>query len=92
MEKLKKVIINGKKYEEDKDGFRCRVCGAYMEGYYSEQHGFANPHNWQDYDTNVCHNCGAEWNYIEGYALTLSNEEYKLILEIRKQKTVGVAV
>ena len=72
-----KVIYKGKKWEVE--GMPCFICGTIMSELYREEEGFANPHNYEDYGPNKCHNCGQEYHYDEGDMILLSKEQLALL-------------
>ena len=78
------IVENGIEYEEQ--GPYCQLCGAHMGLYYSDEGepDFLNPHDYEDYGDNTCPNCGAEYEYTEGDALVLTEEDKEALLALRQ--------
>jgi len=88
MSEEKTRVIDGVEYEEM--GPYCDICGAHMGEYYDPKKGsFINPHNYDEYSSNVCPECGQEYSYEEGDMPILDDEMKALILAHNKAKLKG---
>lgn len=77
------TVVDGLKYKEQ--GPYCILCGTHMGMYYCAdgEPTFLNPHGYKSYQTNYCPECGAEYDYEEGYMLVLSMDDLNAIRKTR---------
>lgn len=75
--------LDGKVYKAQKHGYRCQLCGTYMDQYYSEKHGWINPHGFEDYGDNTCHACGQKYEYEEGGVMILTEEQLATLRKLK---------
>jgi uncharacterized protein with PIN domain len=74
---------DGKVYKAQKHGFRCALCNAYMDMYYSQKHGWIDPHHYDGYGDITCSKCGQEYKYEEGNMMVLSEEQLDALRKLK---------
>ena len=74
---IEKIVYNGEIWEIQ--GIACEICGTIMGSLYRHDKGWINPFSYENYGDNKCRQCGQEYYYDEGLAISLTPEQLKLL-------------